>query len=78
MSLFLPARNQVIALFHDHPVHLGKFVGTVLQVGIHGKDHIARGIQETDIEGCGLAVIPAEFNPLHTRVDQFQLLYNLP
>jgi hypothetical protein len=40
MSFLLPTRHQVETLFPDHAVHFGYFVGAVLKVCIHGKDHV--------------------------------------
>ncbi len=40
VAFLLPARYQVVSVLGDHAVQFRNFVGTVLEVGIHGDDHI--------------------------------------
>ena len=65
--------------FGNHPIEFGYFVGTVLQIGVHGDDDITGGLFKPDEEGGGLAVIPAELDSFYrVGVLLFQRLDYLP
>ena len=49
---FLPPAHEIISVFADHPAEFGYFVGTVLQVGIHGNDHFSCGDLKPGVQ-CG-------------------------
>ena len=78
VAFLLPPRYQVVAVDRNHAIEFGDFVGAVLQVGIHGDDHIALGPQETGIERRRLAVVAAELHPLDAGVLLAQRLDDLP
>ena len=67
-TLLLPSGYQIVSFLPDHPVKLGDFIRRVLQVGVHGDDHVSlRGIKPA-VQGCRLPVISSETYPLDVRV----------
>ena len=78
VALLLVSRHEVVAVFGYHLVEAGYLVGRVLQVGVHGDDHVAAGFLEPAIEGGALAVIAAELYGVYVRVLGRELLYDLP
>ena len=60
VALLFVARHEVVAVAGDHAVELGNLVGRVLEVGVHGDDHVALGACEAGVEGGRLAVVAAE------------------
>ena len=78
VALLLVSRHEVVAVFGYHLVEAGYLVGRVLQVGVHGDDHVAAGFLEPAIESGALAVIAAELYGVYVRVLGRELLYDLP
>ena len=68
MPFLLPAAHQVKTVFGDHPVEFGHFVRVVLEVGVHGNDHLALGGAEALVQRWALAVVAAHSDPLHAGV----------
>ena len=68
VALLLPSANQVVALFANHAHEVRNLVGAVLQVGVHGDDHVALGRLKSDVKRSGLALIAPKANSAHLRV----------
>ena len=75
---FLPAGHQVVAVLAYHAVELRNLVRAVLQVRVHGDDHVSGGLAEACLEGCRLAVVAAEAVGADMRIDSVEFLYRLP
>ena len=74
----LPSGHQVVAVLLNHTIQLGYLVRTVLEVCVHGDDHISGGLAEACLEGCRLAVVAAETVGADMGIDGGELLYRLP
>ena len=64
-AVLLVARDHVVAFFLNHTVEGGYFVGRVLQVGVHGDDHVALSALEAAVECGTLAVVAAKLDAVH-------------
>ena len=78
VAFLLPTTDEVIAIFLDHPVEFGYLVGRVLQVGIHGNNHIALRHTEPHMKGGRFAVVGAERHAVHLGILLVELLDDLP
>ena len=78
VTLLLIPGNQVILLFHDHVIESGYLVGRVLQVRVHGDDHVAAGFLEAAIERRALSVVAAKLDAFHLLPLLGKLLYHVP
>ena len=78
VAFLFPATHQVKTLLLNHLVQLGYFIGTVLQIGIHGNDYIASGLFKTHIQGGTFAVVAPKANPPNSGVLAAQFLNNFP
>ena len=78
VTLLLPSAYEVVAFFFYHAVELRHLVRAVLQVGIHGDDHIALCGGESGVKGGALAVVAAELNATIGVVLCVQFLCCLP
>ena len=78
IAFLFPATHQVIALLSDHAIQFGNLVGAVLQVGIHGDDHIALGAHESRVQCRRFAIVAAKAHPLDSGVLGMQLFDHLP
>ena len=74
----LPAGDEVVAVFTDHAVELRYLVRAVLQVCVHGDDHISGGFAETGLESGGLAVVAAEAVGTDVWIDIGELFDCIP
>ena len=79
VPLLLPTAHKVEPVLQHAPLQLGNFIGTVLQVGVHGDDHLAANHAESGVERGTLALIAGETQP-HDPVAEFrlELLHNVP
>ena len=68
LAVLLPAAHDVVAVLLDHLVKLRDLVGGVLEVGVHGDDHVALGLLESAVERGGFAVVAAELDAVHGGV----------
>ena len=64
VAFLLISRYEVVFLLGDHAVKLWYLVGRVLQVSIHGYDHVSLGLLEAAVQGRALAVVAAELYTL--------------
>ena len=78
ISLLLVARHEVVAVLHNHLVESGYLVGRILQVGIHGDDHVALDLLESAVERRALAIIAAELDATHVLRLLAQTLDDVP
>ena len=78
VAFLFVARHEVVALVNDHAVEGGNLVGRVLQVGVHGDNHVALGLVEAAIEGRTLAVVASELDAVHVPVLACEPLDDLP
>ena len=78
VTLLFPTAHQIVALLGNHLVEVWNFVGAVLQVGVHGDDHIALHTLKTSIEGRRLAVVAAETHALDIFVFLMKFLNHFP
>ena len=70
VPFLLPSGDEVKPILFDHAIEFRNLIGGILQVGIHGDDHIALCGLETAEESGGFAVVAAEAN----AADSFLLL----
>ena len=78
-TVHLIAAHQVVTVLANHSVEFGNLVGRILQVGVHGDDHIAFGLGKAAIQSRALAIVAAELDATH-HIGVFcaELLYHLP
>src|SRR6185437_5138501 len=75
-ALFAPAGDNVIAfieLFQEG----GNVIGIVLQVAIHGKDELARGMIESGRQSRRLTEVAPQLDDQHAAVDRGDLFEQL-
>jgi len=72
VALLLPARNQIVSLFEDHPAQFGNLVGRILQVGVHRDDDLPFRSRKTAVQGRGFAVVTGEPDAPHRRILLFE------
>jgi hypothetical protein len=63
-----PAADDVVAFF-EACNEVGDLVGIVLEVAVHGDEHVALGVVEASGERGGLAEVAAELDDEDARVD---------
>ena len=78
LTVLLPAGHHVVAFLRDFLVQAGDLVGGVLQVGVHGDDHVALRLVETAVQRSGFAVVAPEADAVHQRIGRRKALDNLP
>ena len=78
VAFLFVARDEVVALFHDHSSQFGNLVGRVLQVGIHRDDDIALRDFEAAIQRRTLAVVAAKLDGSHDVCLSTDFLNHLP
>ena len=64
-TFLLPTAHQIKSVFGDHPIELRDLIRTVLQVSIHGDNHIALRCLETAVQRRTLTIVATETNPPH-------------
>ena len=78
VTFLLVSRHQVVTLFRNHAVEFGNLVGTILQISVHGDDHIAFRLTKPTEQRRRLSIVPAELDTFHTRRFRTQTLDDLP
>ena len=78
IAFLLPTTNQVIALFLYHAIQLGNLIGRVLQVSIHGNDHIALYGLKATVQRSRLTIIATKTNAVNVLILLAKRLYDLP
>lgn len=78
VAFFLPSAHEVVSVLGDHAVEFGYLVGAVLQIGVHGDDHVAFGAREAGVQRGRLSVVPAEAHAFELRVARVDLLDHVP
>ena len=78
IAFLLVARDEVIAFILDHVVEARDLVGRVLEVSVHGDDHIALSLLKTAVESRALTVVAPELDSLDVAVLLRQLLDDVP
>ena len=67
-TVHLVPTDQIVAFLGNHAIEFGYFVGTVLQVCIHGYDHIALCCLEAIVKSGTFSVITAELDAMNILV----------
>ena len=65
VAFLLVAAHQVVSLLAYHAVEGGYLVRRVLEVGVHGDDHISLGGCESAVKCRALAIVAAELDGVH-------------
>ena len=74
----LVARHEVVAVFGNHSIEFGNFLGRVLQVGIHRDDNVALRLVETAVERGTFPVVAAETDAAHVARLAMQFTDDFP
>ena len=59
---FFPAGYQIVPVFGDHPVKFGYLIRAVLQIGVHGNDHVTFSPLESAMQSRRLTVVATELD----------------
>ena len=51
VAYFFPSGDDVVAVFHDHSIHFGQFIGAVLHIGVHSKHDVPRSCFKSFVQG---------------------------
>lgn len=68
MAFLFETADHEIVTFHETLGQLADLLGRILQVVIHGDDHVARGVFQSDEIGVVLAGILQEVDADHFRI----------
>lgn len=60
--LSFPAGYQIVPVFGDHPVKFGYLIRAVLQIGVHGNDHVTFSPLESAMQSRRLTVVATELD----------------
>ncbi len=78
VALLLIAAHDVVAFLAYHAVEFRNLVRRILQVGVHGDNHVAFGAGEAHVQRRAFSIIASETHTAHGRVGLGQTLYHLP
>lgn len=65
VTFLLVATDKVVTILLNHPIRLWNLIGRVLQISIHGDDHISLCFLETTIKGRALTIVTTELDAFH-------------
>src|SRR5690554_459546 len=78
VPLLLPSGDQIETILFYHTVEFGYFIGTVLQVSIHGDDYITLCFLKSTMQCRRLTVVTAKFNCFYVLRFFTKLFDDLP